>query len=116
MDSTLRLRLSGETLMLQSLALTGLGGLLAIVGTLLGHRWQAVEARHSRLENYQREDRYRLHQERRAAYADFHLAVGHARSTTWLGSRSLILGRVLAVELRFRRVNGENLRTKRPRF
>ncbi|QKW39375.1 hypothetical protein HUT06_39520 [Actinomadura sp. NAK00032] len=66
--------------MLQSLALTGLGGLLAIVGTLLGHRRQAAEARHSRLEGYQREDRYRLHQERRMAYADFHLAIGRARS------------------------------------
>lgn len=58
----------------------GLGGLLTIVGTFLGHRWQTLEARRGRQEVHEREDRYRLHQDRRVAYVGFHLALGNARS------------------------------------
>lgn len=65
--------------MLQSLLLTGLGGLLAIAGTIAGHAWQARENRRIRLEGYRREDRYRLYNDRLQAYRELHLAVGKAR-------------------------------------
>src|SRR5919206_3082250 len=56
----------------------------------------------------------------RAACTSRHGSTGTATRMTipspylTFGSRSLILGRVLAVGVRFRPVNGENLRTKRP--
>lgn len=65
--------------MLQALALTGLGGLLAIIGTIFGYYLQAREGRRARSETYEREDRFRLHRDRRESYAAFHLAFGNAR-------------------------------------
>jgi len=63
----------------QPLLLTGLGGVLAIAGTVIGQFWHARTARQERHEQWAREDAYRLHGERREAYAAFYLAAGHAR-------------------------------------
>lgn len=65
--------------MLQSLLLTGLGGLIAITGTVIGQRLQAREAKNMRIEDRTREDRYRLHKERLDAYVRFHVQFGLAR-------------------------------------
>jgi hypothetical protein len=65
--------------MLQSLVLTSLGGLLAIAGAIAGYLLQNHEARHARFESYNREDLFRLHQDRRQAYRDFHVAFIGAR-------------------------------------
>jgi hypothetical protein len=65
--------------MLQPLLLTGFGGLLAILGTIAGYILQTREARSVRAGAYGREDRFRLHQDRREAYRAFHLAFGEAR-------------------------------------
>jgi hypothetical protein len=65
--------------MLQSLALTALGGLLTIVGGIAGYLLQNREARRARSETYKREDLFRLHQDRRQAYRDFHIAFAGAR-------------------------------------
>jgi hypothetical protein len=67
--------------MLQSLLLTGLGGVLRIAGTLLATQWQTRVARHIRQEQYSREDRYRLATERIRAYSSFYQAAGKARSS-----------------------------------
>jgi hypothetical protein len=69
--------------MLQSLLLTGLGGLLGIAGTLLASQWQARNARQVRSEQYVREDRYRLASERIEAYAAFYKSAGKARGIMW---------------------------------
>ncbi len=66
--------------MLQSLLLTGLGGVLGIMGTLLASQWQARNAKQVRAEQYTREDRYRLATNRIDAYTAFYRAAGRARS------------------------------------
>jgi hypothetical protein len=74
--------------MLQALLLTGLGGLLAIGGALVGHYVQAEEARKVRAETRQREDFYRFHADRKAAYASCYQAFTLARETIfWLEQR-----------------------------
>lgn len=47
------------------------GGVLTILGTWLGARWQAAEARRTRTEQYAREDKLRALSERRELYARF---------------------------------------------
>ncbi len=47
------------------------GGALATLGTWLGTRWQGREAKRSRLEQYERDDRLRHEADRRALYARF---------------------------------------------
>jgi hypothetical protein len=47
------------------------GGGLTILGTWLGARWQATEARRVRIEQYTREDRLRDRTERREMYVRF---------------------------------------------
>jgi hypothetical protein len=70
--------------MLQSLLLTGLGGVLGITGTLFASQWQARNAKQVRAEQYSREDRYRLATERINAYTAFYRAAGRARSAMWI--------------------------------
>jgi hypothetical protein len=65
--------------MWQAILLTSLGAALAMVGTIIGHRWQAAESRRMRREGYEREDRYRLFRERVEAYRAFHLAASATR-------------------------------------
>ena len=56
------------------------GGLIGVLGTLLGVRLQIKEAARARVEQYTREDRYRLNRDRIDAYASFDRAMGHARN------------------------------------
>ena len=65
--------------LVDSLLSAALGGLIGTSGTLLAWRTQAREARRTRGEQYRREDSFRLHAERVAAYHDFYMAAGHAR-------------------------------------
>jgi hypothetical protein len=62
--------------MLQSLILTGFGGLLAIGGAVAGYLVQTRDAQRARAEPYTREDTFRLHQDRRQVNRDFYLAYG----------------------------------------
>ncbi|MFI5584392.1 hypothetical protein ACIA5G_05105 [Amycolatopsis sp. NPDC051758] len=64
----------------ESAVLAGLAGGLTMTGTWLGFRWQSREARRGRTEQFAREDRFRLHNERLEAYSAFYLAAGHMRS------------------------------------
>jgi hypothetical protein len=66
--------------MLQSLLLVGLGGFLTIAGTVTGQYLQSRNVRRLRLDEYAREDRYRLFRDRLQAYHEYHVAAGHARS------------------------------------
>jgi hypothetical protein len=50
-------------------------GFFTLTGTLVGHRWQATENMKIRLEQYEREDRYRLFGDRLEAYKAFHEAI-----------------------------------------
>lgn len=65
--------------LLDSLLATAVGGFIATTGTLLAWRTQAREARRIRIEQYEREDRFRLHKDRIDAYSAFYIAAGHAR-------------------------------------
>jgi hypothetical protein len=71
----------GAVALLDSLLSAGVGGLIGTTGTLLAWRTQAKEARRIREEQYDREDRFRLHKERVEAYSAFYVAAGHARRT-----------------------------------
>jgi hypothetical protein len=74
--------------MLQTLLLTSMGGILAICGALVGHYVQAREARKVRAETRQREDLYRFHEDRKAAYASCYQAFTCVRETLfWLEQR-----------------------------
>lgn len=74
--------------MLQSLLLTGIGGLLAIMGTFVGQHMQARVTQRIRDEDRAREDRYRLHAERLQAYVAFHTKFGEARRVLVRHSKS----------------------------
>jgi hypothetical protein len=74
--------------MLEALLLAGLGGFLAIAGTVTGQHLQARHNRRIRVEEYAREDRYRLFRDRLEAYREYHVAVGNARRVMGLYSRS----------------------------
>ncbi|WP_152991228.1 hypothetical protein [Frankia sp. R43] len=65
--------------LLSSILLTALGGILTVLGVYIGARYQAKEAAHARRETERREDRFRLHAERREAYVAFYRAVGGCR-------------------------------------
>ena len=65
----------------ESLVLTALGGGIGVAGAVAGARMQANDARRSRQEQYEREDRFRLHQERIAAYSRFYVIVGQLRAS-----------------------------------
>jgi hypothetical protein len=60
------------------------GGGLAIVGTWLGARWQAKEARRVRLEQYAREDKLRDQSTRRETYVQFARRADDGVSSTLL--------------------------------
>jgi hypothetical protein len=62
-----------------SVLLAAVGGGLTTLGTWLGFRWQAREARQVRSEQLVRDDRFRLHKERMESYASFLREVGDAR-------------------------------------
>jgi hypothetical protein len=55
------------------------GGTIGVIGTLLGARTQIKEARQVRTEQYDRDDKFRLHKEKLEAYAKFYVAAGHGR-------------------------------------
>jgi len=74
--------------MLEALLLAGLGGVLAIAGTVAGQFMQARNAQHVRAEEFTREDRYRLHRDRLEAYREYHVALGGVRPVMALYSRS----------------------------
>ena len=59
--------------MVASLLSTCVGGFIAITGSVVGQRLQARNATKSRAEQYNREDRYRLHRERVDVYSQFYL-------------------------------------------
>jgi len=63
----------------ESLMLTALGGVIGLAGIWLGARVQAREADRVRREQFEREDRFRLHKERIAAYSEFYAATGRMR-------------------------------------
>ncbi|GIG88223.1 hypothetical protein [Plantactinospora endophytica] len=63
----------------ESALLTVLGGLMAAGAGLLAAVLQGRQAARARAEQQSREDRYRLHQDRVAAYLDFHLSASNAR-------------------------------------
>ncbi|GAA4527720.1 hypothetical protein [Amycolatopsis samaneae] len=63
----------------ESALLTGLGGALTATGAWLGFRWQAREARKVKAADLAREDRYRLHNDRKEYYLSFYRAAGEAR-------------------------------------
>jgi hypothetical protein len=71
--------------LLDSLLSAAVGGFIGTTGTLLAWHTQAREARRVRMEQYEREDRFRLHKERIDAYSAFYVAAGHARPI--LGNR-----------------------------
>lgn len=75
--------------MLQSLLLVGLGGVLAIAGTATGQYLQSRHTRRLRIDEYAREDRYRLFRDRLEAYREYHVAVGNARRVMGLHNRSV---------------------------
>src|SRR5262245_54961043 len=56
-----------------------LGGLIGVLGTLLGAYLQYNEAGKARREQYRREDKYRLLNERIDAYEKFYVSMGNAR-------------------------------------
>ena len=66
-------------IVLQSLLLTAIGGVIGVGGALFAAQWQAREARRVRKEQEARDDRYRLMNERIAAYRTFYIAAGSAR-------------------------------------
>jgi hypothetical protein len=74
--------------MLEALLLAGLGGALAIAGTVTGQYMQAHNAQRVRAEGYAREDRYRLYRDRLEAYREYHVSLGAARVVMALYSRS----------------------------
>jgi hypothetical protein len=59
--------------MVASLISTCIGGLIALSGSVVGQRLQARSASKSRVEQYSREDRYRLHRERVDVYSQFYV-------------------------------------------
>lgn len=74
--------------MLQALLLALLGGCLAIAGTVTGQYMQSRNTHRSRIEGYEREDRYRLYRDRLDAYREYHVAVGGARRAMIMYSRA----------------------------
>lgn len=64
----------------ESVLLTITGGLVAAGAGLLGTTLQVRQAARAGLAQHEREDRYRLHQERVAAYVEFAVSSGSARA------------------------------------
>lgn len=64
-----------------SVLLTLVGGVVAASAGLLGSAFQARQTTRARREQHEREDQYRLHQDRVTAYIAFQDAVSRARRT-----------------------------------
>lgn len=65
--------------LLNSLLSALVGGFIGTAGTIIAWRIQSREARLTRMEQYKREDVFRLHTEKIEAYSAFYRAAGHAR-------------------------------------